>query len=1031
MALRSLLLYFGFLVMLGLPGFTYARPGDTLQYQLLHYTADNGLPQNSVKSIFYTKQGVLWLATEGGLTCFDGNSFKVFDKTNTLISSNRFIKIGFDYELGKQVALTSNFEKLEIPDGNTVFPFNIKPVLTANSKERKKESDPRLPVHGINRTTSSVPPPFYIPVSNDETFIIDNGNVHFQKNDKTIWTCPSALFSRHYSYFDGFFRYFVIGKQLFRISDHCAFSILGARGATGMTVSGDLLKNKAYGNSTEIPNAYWTQEQDCPIIYFNKSWYLVSLTNDGRLQTKLIVSGFSAHEQNIFSAWYDPYKEKLFLGSSTEGLFILTPKKFKSLVIQKPEYSDSYYSLVSYGADKILTASGYLMNTNGKITPLPELVKRTDGYSITSDKTGLVYIKRDQFLYCFRDIKRPPVASWSFPNNLTQLYLDSISGILWIGTRSGLYQLDTRQLYQQPVLVNPNIREVSYLQKDFSNYLWIGTGKGCYRMPLTNRQRLDTIPALNNKYVRCISVFHPGEVWITTYEDGFYLYQNGKLTQFPVDKNKFLLTSHSILEDAQGFLWISTNKGLFQASRQELLSYAAQPSGRPYYVYYSTRSGFLTNEFNGGGQAGAITLPDRRFAFSSLKGVVLFDPAFRQPDNKEIAIFVNNIFIDNLSVAITDSIHLSKNFNRLRIDVSVPFSDNLNDLNLEYRRVRNSSSDAEWLPLENNSLTLWHFTSGSYSLQIRAKNEFHYNSFVYKTIFIEVEPRFYEHPLFFILVLLLLTLLVYTLVRLRVRHLSNRNKQLDRIIAERTRELHTSLQALEKSEANLLKGARLQEKMIASISHDIQSPLKFLMMVTKRNYYKSEASDPISLEEVKLVYQTSHQLHSFTEKMLQYIKTKIKADSSDKKVFSVHQLAAAKLDFFADIAITKNNQLVNNIIPGLCIREREELLGIIIHNLVDNANKFTANGTIAISALMNNHSLIITISDSGVGISPGLINDYSLYFADAPGIYKKPKGLGFEIIKELSSILSANIAIQGEEGKGTSISITLNNVQTD
>ena len=61
------------------------------QYRIESWTTDNGLPQNSVRSIIQTRDGYLWLTTFDGLVRFDGVRFTVFDKSNTKgLSTNRF-----------------------------------------------------------------------------------------------------------------------------------------------------------------------------------------------------------------------------------------------------------------------------------------------------------------------------------------------------------------------------------------------------------------------------------------------------------------------------------------------------------------------------------------------------------------------------------------------------------------------------------------------------------------------------------------------------------------------------------------------------------------------------------------------------------------------------------------------------------------------------------------------------------------------------------------------------------------------------
>ncbi|MGI8566706.1 MAG: ligand-binding sensor domain-containing protein, partial [Pyrinomonadaceae bacterium] len=64
------------------------------QYRFDHWTADTGLPQNSVYSILQTRDGYLWLTTFDGLVRFDGVRFTVFNKNNSEgMASNRLLSL--------------------------------------------------------------------------------------------------------------------------------------------------------------------------------------------------------------------------------------------------------------------------------------------------------------------------------------------------------------------------------------------------------------------------------------------------------------------------------------------------------------------------------------------------------------------------------------------------------------------------------------------------------------------------------------------------------------------------------------------------------------------------------------------------------------------------------------------------------------------------------------------------------------------------------------------------------------------------
>ena len=98
------------------------------QYRFDHWTADNGLPQNSVRDIVQTRDGYLWLATLDGLVRFDGVRFTVFNKSNSPgIISNRFLQLYEDGQ-GDLWASTESSGLTRLHDGR----------FTTYSKKTKK-----------------------------------------------------------------------------------------------------------------------------------------------------------------------------------------------------------------------------------------------------------------------------------------------------------------------------------------------------------------------------------------------------------------------------------------------------------------------------------------------------------------------------------------------------------------------------------------------------------------------------------------------------------------------------------------------------------------------------------------------------------------------------------------------------------------------------------------------------------------------------------------------------------------------------
>jgi signal transduction histidine kinase len=986
-----------------------AQTNERPTYRIDHYTAENGLPQNSVKSLLYTPQGFLWFTTEMGLVCFDGIVFKTFDKSNTPVRTNRFATIGYNFRAGKYTATSAFLDQLEISYRPTEHPFRVEVSHFPIEKD--------LHIQDLHLDNSPKNTPAVLRVAKDENFIIGNDSVSFYKDNRKIWSC----FSGNRAGVNNPFNYFFIGNQLFNLSEE-KFSAVTPGGWVPITVTGDFIKDLKSSTPNDTTIVYWIEKQGTAVVYHNNTWYAITVVNDRKLHTKMVGTGIPADQENIRSAYYDTTSEKLFLGSITEGLFIMQPHKFQTLNVGRPGFTDVYYSLLSYDSNTILTGNGWLLGKNKPLL-LPELFSHSDGYSLARDNQGWVYSKAYGVVYGFQNLSKKPAASWQFPFQVSQLYFDSLLNTLWIGTHLGLYRLDTRNSDRSPVLVNASIRNISYLINDLQGRLLIGTDKGCYRL-VPGTGVTDTLPGLSDKYIRSMYVPRPGEIWITTYEDGVFLYSKGKLIQFPSDRDNILNAAHVLLEDSRGYFWISTNKGLFKVSRNELMAYAQQPLSRPNYIHYTTIDGFMTNEFNGGGEHAAIVLPDKKFAFVSLKGIVVFDPLKVAVKAADVSIFVNEISIDGRKTTITDTIQIPKNFIQLKLGFSIPLAGNLKELDLHYSFSK-PGQYPKWVPVADPQIILSSFPSGLHILQIRGKSYSQQNAFITKTIFLNRERFFYEYPLFRLAVVCVLLGLIYLVVRLRMRNLREKNRQLDAMVAERTNDLNDSLKALKDSEANLRSGVRLQEKMLASISHDIQSPLRFLMLVTSRKFFARDENKSVSREEVELIYNTSFQLHSFTEKMLQYFRMKIREQQLQKREFLLHAHVAERIRFFADIAAAKNNKLQNDIPPTLSVYGNEELIGIILHNLIDNANKFTSNGTIRISSESNDQTITILITDTGMGMQPESVADYNYYLGTGETGQTQTKGLGYEIIRELLGILSATITISSAPEKGTIINIIL------
>jgi signal transduction histidine kinase len=82
----------------------------------------------------------------------------------------------------------------------------------------------------------------------------------------------------------------------------------------------------------------------------------------------------------------------------------------------------------------------------------------------------------------------------------------------------------------------------------------------------------------------------------------------------------------SILEDARGNLWMSSNRGIYRASRRQLNDFADGKTQQITCVSYGKQDGLLNIECNGGRQPAGYKMKDGKLWFPTQGGVAVVDP---------------------------------------------------------------------------------------------------------------------------------------------------------------------------------------------------------------------------------------------------------------------------------------------------------------------------------------------------------------------------------------------------------------------
>lgn len=981
-------------------------------YTIRHYTDENGLPQNSVKYIARDEHGFLWLATENGLTRFDGRQFLNFNAANLPVRGSRIFFLYPDAEKYGIRALTGRNERLFVWNGR---------VYVEKSGRRDffylKDKDPEgiyctagLPDVGLEANGDEH---FMYPAGPDSWFNVYRDTVRFEENGT----------ARHELTIPGLmpWRVFVLEGAFCYVDDKGRCTIFNNGKGYTTKITGEMRDES--GDAQFFSNMAAGQV----FAYRNGDCYRLKFMQDGSLGSTLVQEGFDFKKNSIISLYHDEIHQRLFLGSGTKGLYISTRKQFHTLK-SGGEENEVYYAQAPYGNSGILTATGVIFDSIGaRRIPLMQKIRTDwDNYSITRDGRGTYWYKNGERLFRLSNDLKSVLWMHVFKEEITQLYIDKKER-LWIGgMKNGLYVLDTKDTVPSLQLYTNRIIDPSYIIEESPEIFWFGTVHGLFRMNMSTRQ-VDTFKELSGKYVRSIFIPAKGEVWITTYNDGIFLYRNNRFIQLPLDRRQYIATAHCIVCGPNGYLWITTNKGLFQISRRDALSYADGLQQELFYFYYGKDQGFYTNEFNGGCEPCALQLANGAVSLPSLDGLVYFDPVKIQAELPEQGIFLDRVELDAEMTDVTDTISLPNNFRQLKLSFSSPYFGDPGNLLLHYSlREEGSGQERLWLPIAAaQEIEFPTMSSGVYELRIKKVNGFGKGNSTEKIFRITVQQAYYETTWFRLLAGGLVAVLGLLFSWLRIRRERRKNRQLEMHVSTRTRELKATLNNLQSSERQLRKQAFMQQRLLAAISHDIRTPLGFLITVLGDG---SREGTEIKGEERSVARESLQRMFLLVENLIRYMKSRFMVDNSSLEIVDLHQLLEEKSGLFRPVSHAKGVCLLNDTAPDTQVLVNEQLLSVIVHNLLDNAVKYTKDGRIKIKAFSNGEEIHILLTDTGAGMPEALmdwINQYGRndHFPQTPpGIYN---GLGLLIVMELLQLINGRMVVSRNMPEGTMIVLTL------
>ena len=223
---------------------------------------------------------------------------------------------------------------------------------------------------------------------------------------------------------------------------------------------------------------------------------------------------------------------------------------------------------------------------------------------------------------------------------------------------------------------------------------------------------------------------------------------------------------------------------------------------------------------------------------------------------------------------------------------------------------------------------------------------------------------------------------------------------------------------------------KAKSDFLARMSHELRTPLNAIIGFTR--LVKRKGADALpekQLENLEKVLVSADHLLALINDILDL--SKIEAGHMDVEPvrFDIEPLI--------DLCINTSQPLVNSGKVKLQKEVEKDLPGIfsdqnkvkqILLNLLSNASKFTHKGHITVKASRKADSLVLTVADTGIGISKEALEHIFEEFQQADMSTTRKyggTGLGLSISQHLARLLGGQLVADSKEGKGSTFTLTL------